>query len=146
MSRPVRAVVKPEWVDQYGHMNLAWYVAVLDQATDALWPTLGLGEAFNEAGFGTFAAESWVAYRREVRLDAPLDWESAVLAADEKRLLLRHRLFHAADGFLSAEQEVLYLCVDLGARRVVPWPAPVAARLAAAATGEAAQRLTLRRG
>jgi acyl-CoA thioester hydrolase len=146
MSRPVRAVVQPEWVDQYGHMNLAWYVAVLDQATDALWPRLRLGEGFNAAGFGTFAAESWVAYRRELRLAAPLDWESAVLAADEKRLLLRHRLFHATEGFLSAEQEVLYLCVDLGARRVVPWPAAVAARLAEAVTGEAAQRLALRRG
>jgi acyl-CoA thioester hydrolase len=146
MSRAVRAVVKPEWVDQYGHMNLAWYVAVLDLATDELWPTLGLGEAFNAAGFGTFAAESWVAYRREVALGAPLDWESAVLAADEKRLLVRHRLFHASEGFLSAEQEVLYLCVGLAARRVVAWPAAVAARLAAAATGEAAERLRLKRG
>lgn len=145
MSRPVRAVVKPEWVDQYGHMNLAWYVAVLDQATDALWPTLGLGEAFNASGFGTFAAESWVAYRREVKLAAPLDWESAVLAADDKRLLVRHRLFHAAEQFLSAEQEVLYLCVGLAARRVTAWPEAVAAGLAAAATGEAAQRLQLRR-
>jgi acyl-CoA thioester hydrolase len=125
-------------------MNLALHVAALDQATDALWPSLGLGGAFGVAGFGTFAAESWAACRRDGRLAAPLDRQSAALAADGKRLLLRHRLFHAAEGFLSAEREVPYLCAGLAARRVVPWPEAVAARLAA--TGEPAERLRLRRG
>ena len=61
---PVR--VRPEWVDHYGHMNLAWYLAVFDMATDRIWPSLLLGRPFRARGLGTFAAESWVAYRREV--------------------------------------------------------------------------------
>ena len=36
--------VKPEWVDHYGHMNLAYYLVVFDLATDLLWPSLNLGE------------------------------------------------------------------------------------------------------
>ncbi|MBX6373821.1 MAG: thioesterase family protein [Acetobacteraceae bacterium] len=137
------ARVRPEWVDHYGHMNLAYYLVVFDMATDVLWPRLGLGPGFRERGLGTFAAESWQAYIREVRLGAPLTCESEVLAFDSKRLLLRHLMRHAEEGWEVAENEVLYLCVDLGARRVVPWPEDVLVRFAAAATGNAAKRLRL---
>ena len=138
--------VKPEWVDHYGHMNLAYYLVAFDMATDLLWPDLHLGEGFRARGLGTFAVESWQAYRREVLLDAPLAAESAVLAFEAKRLLLRHRLFHAGEGWLSAENEVLFLCVDLATRRVAAWPDDVLAAFAAARVEEAPQRLALRRG
>ena len=51
--------VRPEWVDHYGHMNLAYYLVAFDLATDALWPALNLGETFRARGLGTFAVESW---------------------------------------------------------------------------------------
>ncbi|MGG5808304.1 acyl-CoA thioesterase [Falsiroseomonas sp. CW058] len=138
--------VRPEWVDHYGHMNLAYYLVAFDLATDAFWPSLGLGEAFRARRLGTFAVESWQGYVREVVVDAPLAADSAVLACDAKRLLVRHRLHHAEEGWLSAENEVLFLCVNLDSRRVEPWPGDVAARLAAAVAGEAPKRLALRRG
>jgi acyl-CoA thioester hydrolase len=137
--------VKPEWVDHYGHMNLAYYLVAFDLATDALWPSLRLGERFREGGLGTFAVESWQAYVREVLLDAPLAAESAVLAFDAKRLLVRHRLHHAGEGWLSAENEVLFLCVDLATRRVAAWPEEVLAAFGAAKVAEAPKRLALRR-
>ena len=137
--------VKPEWVDHYGHMNLAYYLVAFDLATDALWPSLGLGRAFQAKGLGTFAAESWQAYNREVTEGAPLAFDSEVLAFDAKRLLCRHVMFHAAEGWQAAENEVLYLCVDLEARRVAAWPAEVLAAFAARATGGAAKRLALKR-
>jgi acyl-CoA thioester hydrolase len=137
--------VKPEWVDHYGHMNLAYYLVAFDLATDLLWPSLRLGDGFRARGLGTFAVESWQGYRREVLLDAPLAAASAVLNFDAKRLLLRHRLFHAEAGWLSAENEVLFLCVDLATRRVAPWPEDVQACFAAARVNEAPQRLALRR-
>lgn len=137
--------VKPEWVDHYGHMNLAYYLVAFDMATDALWPGLNLGDGFRARGLGTFAVESWQAYLREVVRDMPLSAESAVLGFDRRRLLLRHRLYHAEEGWLSAENEVLYLCVDLGARRASQWPEDVLARFAAARVDEPAKRLALQR-
>jgi acyl-CoA thioester hydrolase len=137
--------VRPEWVDHYGHMNLAYYLVAFDLATDRLWPTLNLGETFRARGLGTFAAESWQAYRRELVLDTPLSADSAVLAFDAKRLLIRHLLYHAEEGWLSAENEVLYLCVDLATRRVAAWPDDVLACFAAARTEEAPKRLALTR-
>jgi acyl-CoA thioester hydrolase len=126
-------------------MNLAYYLVAFDLATDALWPELGLGAGFQARGLGTFAAESWQAYTREVTEGAPLAFESEVLAFDAKRLLCRHVMFHAGEGWQAAENEVLYLCVDLAARRVGAWPEDVLARFAARATGAAAKRLALRR-
>ncbi|HEV7267541.1 MAG TPA: thioesterase family protein [Falsiroseomonas sp.] len=137
--------VCPEWVDHYGHMNLAYYLVAFDMATDALWPSLNLGEGFRARGLGTFAVESWQAYLREVVLDAPLSAESAVLDFDKRRMLLRHRLYHAEEGWLSAENEVLYLCVDLAARRASTWPENVAVRFAAAKVADAPKRLLLKR-
>lgn len=135
----------PGWVDHYGHMNLAYYLVAFDLATDALWPSLGLGPEFRDRGLGTFAAESWQAYNREVTEGAPLAFDSEVLSYDAKRLLCRHTMRHAAEGWQAAENEVLYLCMDLGARRVGAWPEDVLARFAAHATGGTAKRLALRR-
>jgi acyl-CoA thioester hydrolase len=126
-------------------MNLAYYLVAFDLATDALWPELGLGRAFQAKGLGTFAAESWQAYTREVTEGAPLAFDSQVLAFDAKRLLCRHTMFHAGEGWQAAENEVLYLCVDLGARRVASWPDDVLARFAERATGAAPKRLALKR-
>lgn len=137
--------VLPGWVDHYGHMNLAYYLVAFDLATDALWPSLGLGRSFQAKGLGTFAAESWQAYTREVKEGAPLAFDSEVLAYDAKRLLCRHTMVHAAEGWQAAENEVLYLCVDLQARRVGAWPDDVIAAFAARATGGAAKRLALKR-
>jgi acyl-CoA thioester hydrolase len=138
--------VRPEWVDHYGHMNLAYYLVAFDLATDLLWPALNLGEGFRARGLGTFAVESWQRYAREVVLDTPLAAESEVLGFDGKRLLIGHRLFHAEEGWLSAENEVLFLCVDLGRRRAASWPEDVLERFAAHKVDRAPQRLAIKRG
>jgi acyl-CoA thioester hydrolase len=126
-------------------MNLAYYLVAFDLATDALWPSLGLGPDFRDRGLGTFAAESWQAYNREVTEGAPLAFDSEVLDYDAKRLLCRHAMLHATEGWQAAENEVLYLCVDLTARRVGAWPEYVLALFGAHATGAKAKRLALKR-
>jgi acyl-CoA thioester hydrolase len=127
-------------------MNLAYYLVAFDLATDALWPSLNLGEGFRARGLGTFAVESWQAYQRELLLDAPLAAESVVLDFDRRRLLLRHTLFHAEEGWQASENELLYLCVDLAARRASAWPEDVLDCFAAAKREGAPKRLSLRRG
>jgi acyl-CoA thioester hydrolase len=137
--------VRPEWVDHYGHMNMAFYLAVFDMATDQLWPDLRLGPTLHARGFGTFAAETWVNYVREVREGMPLSCTNEVLAYDGKRLIARHRMHHATEGWLAAENEVLYLCMDLSVRKVGLWPQDVLDRFAATCTGNPPRRLALKR-
>jgi acyl-CoA thioester hydrolase len=53
-------------------------------------------------------------------------------------------MFHAKEGWQVAENEVLYLSIDLTKRRVAPWPEDILARLAAQRSGETAKRLSLK--
>lgn len=137
--------VRPGWVDGYKHMNMGNYLVAYDLQTDRLWPQIGLGPALRQAGLGTFAAEAWLDYQREMLEGMPIGASSTVLAYDEKRLLCRHRMFHFTEGWTASEHEVLYLCVDLGKRKVAPWPQDVLTSFSRAVTGEAPKRLALKR-
>ena len=137
--------VKREWVDGYRHLNMGYYLVAYDLQTDRLWPHIGLGTSLKKGGLGTFAAEAWLDYQREMTEGMPIGAESTVLAADDKRLLIKHRMFHFTEGWTASEHEVLYLCVELNIRRVTPWPDAVREILLGRATGEPAKRLALRR-
>ena len=123
-------VVRPEWIDHNGHLNLAYYILLFDEATDALWGSLGLGDAIRATGFGTFAVETHTLYRAELMEGETVGVRSVVLGADGKRLHVAHEMRRMRDGAVSAQQELLYLCVDLGTRRAAGWPGEMAARLA----------------
>ena len=65
----IRRRVLPEWIDANGHMNMAYYVVLFDQATDLMYETLGVGQAYREAtGNSTFTVETHTLYEREVRV------------------------------------------------------------------------------
>jgi acyl-CoA thioester hydrolase len=126
MSKPVielDAVVRPEWIDSNGHLNLAYYVVVFDLATDALYKVLGIGDAYREAsGNSCFTAETHTLYEREVRLGDKLLVRGWLLGADTKRLHYFHEMFHVESGERSAVQELMALHIDMRVRRVTPYP------------------------
>jgi acyl-CoA thioester hydrolase len=127
MSKPVieiEAVVRPEWIDSNGHLNLAYYVVVFDIATDALYTALNIGDAYREAsGYSCFTAETHTVYEREVHLGDRLTVRSWLLGADTKRVHYFHEMFHAESGERSAVQELLALHIDMRIRRVAHFPA-----------------------
>ena len=114
----------------------------MDMATDALWGAIGLGEDYAASGCGTFAVETHTMYVAELRQGDNTQASSLVLDVDAKRLHVAHELTRAADGAVSARQELLYLNVDLTTRRVVPWQAETLAELQAARTAHAHLRPT----
>jgi len=126
MSKPVieiEEVVRPEWIDSNGHLNLAYYVVVFDIATDALYTALNIGDAYREAtGFSCFTAETHTVYEREVHLGDTVHVRSWLLGADAKRLHYFHEMFHSESGERSAVQELMALHIDMGIRRVAPYP------------------------
>lgn len=116
-------VVRPEWIDSNGHMNLAYYVVVFDLATDKLYATLGIGDAYREAtGNSCFTSETHTVYEREVRLGDRLRVHTWLLGSDAKRLHYFHELFHSDSGERSAVQELMALHIDMRVRRVAPFP------------------------
>jgi len=115
--------VQPEWIDYNGHMNVAYYVLAFDLGIDALWADFGITEEHIETQqSSTFAVESHVLYRRELKLEDPYVITSQILAFDEKRIHQFQRMYHGTAGFLAATAEWMSLHVDLQARKVAPWP------------------------
>ena len=126
----LQGVVLPEWIDANGHMNLAYYVVLFDQATDLMYDTLGVGQAYRDAtGNSTFTAETHTLYEREVGVGERVRVVTHLLGADAKRLHYFHEMFHADTGHRVAAQELLALHIDLSVRRVAAFPDEVFARL-----------------
>jgi len=126
-----RDVVRPEWIDHNGHMNVGYYLVVFDYATDAFFRWVGLDDAHRRtAGVTTFCLEAHVTYHREVRAGDPLRFTTLLLGHDEKRIHYFHQMHHATDGFLAATNELMSLHVSRATRRAAPLAVAVRKRLA----------------
>jgi acyl-CoA thioester hydrolase len=130
--------VLPAWIDSNDHMNLAYYVLMFDYATDAIYEAFGIDRSYkSNTNCGTFAAETHILYMQELLEGERVRVVSQVLAADAKRLHLAHEMIRTSDGTRAAAQELMYLHVDLGLRRVVPWPHWLYARIEEAVAAHA---------
>jgi acyl-CoA thioester hydrolase len=126
-----RDTVRPEWIDQNGHMNMGYYVVVFDFATDAFLAWVGLDGAYRRAHqVTTFCLEAHVTYHREVRSGDPLRFTTVLLGHDAKRVHYIHAMYHAEAGYLAATNELMSLHVSLATRRGAPMAGEVLARLA----------------
>jgi acyl-CoA thioester hydrolase len=126
-------VVLPEWIDANGHMNLAYYVVLFDQATDLLYDALGVGQAYRDAThYSTFTAETHTLYENELRVGERVRVVPHVLGIDAKRLHYFHEMFHAEGGHRVAAQELIALHIDMSIRRVAPFPDELRASIEAA--------------
>jgi acyl-CoA thioester hydrolase len=127
-------VVLPEWIDANGHMNLAYYVVLFDQATDLVYDVLGVGQAYrNATGNSTFTAETHTLYEREALVGERVRVVPHLLGVDAKRLHYFHEMFHADHGYRVAAQELLALHIDMSVRRVAPFPSDLYVRIQDAA-------------
>src|SRR5579883_1837224 len=73
----------------------------------------------------------------EVLVHERVSVATQIVAVDDKRLHLAHEMFRCADGRRAATQELMFLHVDLGARRVCPFSPELKARVDAAAAAHA---------
>jgi acyl-CoA thioester hydrolase len=130
--------VLPEWIDANGHLNLAYYIVLFDQATDVLFDAIGIGIAYKEAtNHGTFVVETHNLYERELLLGDRVRVTSQILAADNIRLHVAHEMYAIAGGRRAATQELMFLHIDLAARRVAPILPAVRDHVAAAVQAHA---------
>lgn len=129
-ARVADGVVRPEWIDANGHMNVAYYVLAFDLGVDSLWEEFGITTDYIEQESGsTFAVESHITYQEELVVDDPYFVTAQILAYDDKRIHQFQRLYHAEKKFLAATAEWMNLHVDLKERRVSPWPESILAKL-----------------
>jgi acyl-CoA thioester hydrolase len=109
--------------DQYGHMNVQFYVGRISDAAASLMLAGGLGRAgLQERRIGIVAVNQNLDYLKELRAGSLIRMESAVKSIENRKITLHHRLFDAETGELAMQADVLGLCFDLDARKSVPFP------------------------
>lgn len=118
--------IEPAWIDYNGHLNVAYYNVLFDRAVDDVYEPLGLGPDYlNQTRHSTMVVETHVRYLREVHEHTPLKVTVQLLAYDAKRIHLFEQLIHATEGWVSATSESMTVHVDMTAKKVAPFPAPV---------------------
>lgn len=135
-----RTRVRPEWLDDYEHVNIAHYLTICDHANWAFWNWINAPAGTIEArgGHEYVIVENHVTYLDELALGTPIHVTTQLLGHDPKRFILFHHVWKSETGALAATNEVKCLGFDLGARRAAPWRPEVAERLGLIAEAHAA--------
>jgi len=114
--------VRPEWIDSYDHMNMARYVALFDQAADALLDQVGLGPAHTaRTRNGLFTVDVRIRYLKELRSGASVAVKLRLLDCDHVRLHTWLEMFDEGSQTLCATQEQMSLHASLEKRKTVPF-------------------------
>ncbi|MGL4443106.1 MAG: thioesterase family protein [Alsobacter sp.] len=122
--------IDPVWIDYNGHLNMAYYGVLFDNALEQAFSVIGLGGDYaQERDATTMTAEWHVTYKRELLLEHPVRATVQLLDFDDKRIHLYLELRHATEFWLSATAESMNLHVGLTERRVRPFPADIIANL-----------------
>lgn len=129
---PHEGRVKPDWIDSYGHMNMAMYVQACDGATGAFWDRMNDGRLLAARRGAEYAVvETHVNYLQELSEGEPFHVQTQLISCDEKRFRIFHTLSHGETGVVAATNEVMALGFDLGTRRLRAFDEDVQRRLQA---------------
>jgi acyl-CoA thioester hydrolase len=119
-----------EWVDNNGHMNLAFYVLAFDKATDNFYDQLQIGLDYRAREHSSmFTLGINVDYIREVFEGDQLRITTQLLDCDEKRMRYIHCMYKGSDTEPVAINECLAVHVDMAQRKSVAFPAATRQRI-----------------
>jgi carnitine 3-dehydrogenase len=121
--------VRSEWVDYNGHMSDFVYGHVFGEAMDALYRSVGIDDETRKAGNMFYTAESHVRYLGEAKAGEALYCTTQILALDDKRLHVFHRLHRRRDDAPIATGEQMHLHVDTTKPKAVSMDPGLRARL-----------------
>ena len=127
--RLVDTVVRAEWIDYNRHMTDFRYGQLFGDAMDALYRHVGVDEAYRAGGRMYYSVESHVVHRGEAREGDALYVTTQLLAVDDKRLHVMHRLHRGRDDALIATGEQMHLHVNTTAAKASAVGPVVRARL-----------------
>ena len=90
VSSPMK--IEPEWIDSYGHLNMAYYHVIFERGIDEALKMIGITPEYDtERGFGIFTAECHIHYRRDVLLETPAPRHRGVACRHGGNPVSQHR-------------------------------------------------------
>jgi acyl-CoA thioester hydrolase len=125
-----QVIIPSEYLDEMGHMNIQWYIALFDRAA---WHAFGLFgatlEAMKEEQMGAFALQQHITYLAEVRLGEQVSIYTRFIERSEKQLLFMHFMVNDSREMLASYFESLGMSIDMKTRRSAPWSEKISSQL-----------------
>jgi acyl-CoA thioester hydrolase len=123
MIRLSTQTVSDDWIDNNGHMNVAYYTLAFDIAFDEfLLNHLGMGPDFYSAHkIGPFALQSNFCFLAEQNQGERFYTRMRILDFDSSKLHLFSSMFREHDDQLSATWEGISINVGLATRKALPF-------------------------
>mgnify|MGYP001377799189 FL=1 len=111
--------VKKEWIDYNNHMNMAYYVLIIDRAWEVALEKfkMGANAAKNEKR-STMVVETNTKYLNEVKVGEEVDVNLTYFDHDKKRLHIKMEMIGKNTNKISASMEWISLYIDLNQRKV----------------------------
>jgi acyl-CoA thioester hydrolase len=111
-------------------MNMRWYVALFDDASDTLHDHLGLTREFRGAsGTGTMDLEHHTWFINEVAVGSQICIHTRIVARSARMIHYLMFMVNESTGNVAAHFECVNALVDLQARKITAYPAEILARI-----------------
>jgi len=111
--------VKKEWVDYNNHMNMAYYVLIIDKAWEVALEKFKMGaNAAKKENRSTMVVETNTKYLNEVKEGEEVDVNLTYFDHDKKRLHIKMEMIAKNTKKISASMEWISLYIDLSKRKV----------------------------
>ncbi len=126
----LRMTVPESYRDANGHMNMRWYVAIFDDAGDAVYARLGLTpEYHHQRGTGTFDLEHHTHFLSEVVPGDRVAVHVRFVGLSAKRFHYLMFMVNETQGKLAAIFECITAFADLRVRKTAELPPEIAAKI-----------------
>lgn len=130
LPRLARVTVPPEWEDMNGHVNVKHHLGMYDLTTPGVMEMLGItGDWVRTERIGIFDLEHHIWFQSEVHVGEQVAMHLRFTERNAKRTVGLVFLLNESRECLASAIEFLSSAAHLDARRVVPFPEVVAARL-----------------
>ena len=111
-------VVRPEWIDANGHMNVIYYMQCFYQSSDAFFDFIGISFDYQLIGkTSIMTLGSNIDYRSELLRGERLSTTSRLLDWDHSKVHLYFETWNSEHDRLAANAEILFLYVNLQSRK-----------------------------
>lgn len=113
--------VKPEWIDESGHMNVMWYTYLFDRANSLLQDKVGLhSDAVAKGSPALAAGRIYTAHRRELLQGEQWQLWSGITHIDVHGITFSHRMVSQSQ--IRATCDISANAFDLKTRRKTVLP------------------------
>ena len=119
-----RRRIPADYMDENGHMNVQFYLHVMERGLTELYRRTGMGDYYASADvYGNFALEQHILYLAEVRLGDQVSVHPRLVALSPKRSQMFGFLVNDTRDELAATLETVAMNIDMTRRRGTPFPA-----------------------